>query len=280
MRNIIVVSDLHCGCRFGLCPPEIKLDEGGVYKHSRFQAETWRLWLEFWNEWVPMVTKKDDYIVVVNGDSIDGVHHGSTTQISQNMNDQRDIAIRVLEQMRDRKKCKDLYMIRGTEVHVGKSGCDEEEVAKLVGAVPNDNDNHARWDMWMTFGEKELPLHFSHHVGTTSSAAYESTAVYKELVEAFNEAGRWGNKPPALVCRSHRHRNMEIRIPTSHGYGIAIVTPGWQLKTPFVHRIAMGRAGTPHIGGIVIRDGKNDGIYTRSKVWELKREQPVVIPVK
>mgnify|MGYP000556835003 CR=1 FL=1 len=28
-----------------------------------------------------------------------------------------------------------------------------------------------------------------------------------------------------------------IRVPSARGYAFSIVTPGWQLKTPFVYRI-------------------------------------------
>ena len=123
--------------------------------------------------------------------------------------------------------------------------------------------------MWLRL--KTALVHFSHGIGTTSSSSYESTAVYKEMVEAFNEAGRWRDEPPDVVVRSHRHRQFETRIATKKGYGISLVTPGWQLKTPFVYRLASGRSSTPQIGGYLIRCGDEDEPYTRFKVWRLKR---------
>ena len=65
----------------------------------------------------------------------------------------------------------------------------------------------------------------------------------------FTEAGRWGNKPPDVVVRSHRHRCIETRIPNAKGYATSFVTAGWQLKTPFAYRIADGRQALPQIGG-------------------------------
>jgi MFS family permease len=56
----------------------------------------WSLWREFWDVWVPEVTKGEPYDLVHNGDVIDGVHHGSTTQISHNIEDQLRIAEAVL----------------------------------------------------------------------------------------------------------------------------------------------------------------------------------------
>ena len=75
----------------------------------------------------------------------------------------------------------------------------------------------------------------------------ESTcyAVHEELNEAFTEAGGWGNKPPDVVIRSHRHRCIETRIPNAKGYATSFVTAGWQLKTPFAYRIVGGRQAVP-----------------------------------
>jgi hypothetical protein len=187
------------------------------------------------------------------------------------MERQKELAVLCLKPIIENKKCKQYYHIRGTEAHVGKSGQYEEEVAKILGAKPDEIGNHARWDMWYKLHDKII--HFSHHIGTTGSSSYESTAVYKEMVESFNEAGRWQDKPPDVVVRSHRHRQFETRIATKNGYGISLVTPAWQLKTPFIHRLPGGRASTPQIGGYLIRTGDEDSIYTRFKVWRISRSK-------
>ena len=132
IKNIIVVSDLHFGCKFGLCPPKFKLDEGGWYESSVYQKEVYKRWQEFWNVWVPEVTKGEDYIIVINGDVVDGNHHNSTTQITHNLKDQRNLAIETLSPIVAKKKAKKLYMIRGTEVHVGQSADNEESIAQLL----------------------------------------------------------------------------------------------------------------------------------------------------
>lgn len=271
IRNVVVISDTHGGCKLALCPEEITLDEGGIYKSSPFQKELMLEWEHFWTEWVPMVTKDEPFYVVHNGDAIDGVHHNATTPITHNKKDQRKIAYEVLKDVVQLPKCAGYYHIRGTEAHVGKSGEDEEELARQLGAIPNPSGNYARWDLWLRFKHGNRLLHFTHHIGTTSSMAYESTAVYKELVEAYNESGRWDNEPPDAVIRSHRHRQMEIKVANQKGYAFSIVTPGWQLKTPFTYRLASGRAGEPQVGGYLIRSGDEDSLFTRFLVSKLKR---------
>ena len=274
-KNIIVVSDTHCGCQLGLCPPIVNLDGGGTYRHSPLQSKLWKMWEHFWNVWVPMVTKNEPYIILHNGDAVDGVHHGSVTQISHNITDQIQIARDVLYPLVNAKNCAGYYHIRGTEAHVGKSGMSEEGLAKSLGAIPDENKNYARWELWMKMNGNLI--HFSHHIGTTQSANYESTAPYKEYIEALTDAARWHNQPPDVIVRSHRHRAIETRIATANGYGISLVTPAFQLKTPFTYRISLGRSSMPQIGGILIRHGDEDTVFTRSKVWNIERTPAVTI---
>ena len=282
IRNLIVVSDLHCGCQFGLCPPVAQhFNGGGQYIPSDLQKKVWLWWIEFWEEWVPMVTRKEPFAVLINGDSTDGVHHKATTQVSHNLNDQKEIARSVLEPIV--AQCSgNFYMIRGTEAHVGQSGQNEEMLAKELGAVPEtlglDAEgkkilNYARWLMWIELGEGLV--HATHHIGTTGSTAYESTAPMSELANAFSEAGRWNERAPDVILRAHRHRAIQVEVPTSTGYGICAVTPGWQLKTPMIHRIAGGRMTTPQFGGLTVKAGDEDPIYVRSRIWNIERTPTV-----
>lgn len=272
--NIIVVSDPHCGCRLGLHPADpVMLDEGKPSHPSRLQLKVWGIWREFWDEWVPRVTRGEPWDMVVNGDALDGVHHGSVTQISNNMNDQHAIAAACLAP--EIKRCLAsggrYYHIRGTEAHVGKSAAEEERLAKFLGAVPNEDGQHARWELWHRVGPGKGHLcHFLHHIGTTSSAAYESTALTSEQVASFVESGKHGDEAPQVIVRSHRHRHFETRSSGERGYYIVTVTPGWQLKTPFVYRIPGARLSQPQFGGVLIRDGDEE-LHSRYFVRRLER---------
>jgi len=272
-RNIIVISDIHAGCQFGLYPADLKipLDGGGYYTPSKNQKHLWKCWTYFWDEWVPEVTKGEPYVLVLNGDAIDGKHHNTNTQITQNIEDQLIIAEHILKPAV--AKAEKFYFIRGTEIHTGSSGQWEELLAKQLDAVKNKEGKYSRWELWLSMNG--CLVHFSHHVGVTSSTAFESTAVFKELIEAYNHAGRWRKRPPDVVVRSHRHRAIEIRIPTRQTYGISCCSPGWQLKTPFTYRLLSGRASTPQVGGYLIRHGSKDMIYTRFKVWDIEQNREV-----
>ncbi|MCG3178623.1 MAG: hypothetical protein BIFFINMI_00951 [Phycisphaerae bacterium] len=274
INNLVVVSDLHCGCRLGLHPSApTPLDDGGHYSPSRLQKIVWSWWCEFWDRWVPEACHGEPFAVLVLGDILDGVHHGSTSQVSHNLEDQAEIAYRALSPIAERADGR-FYMIRGTEAHVGPSGVEEERLAKRLGAVPDEDGRHARWEAWIELGRGLV--HATHHIGTTGSQAYESTAVMRELAEAYTEAGRWRQRPPDVLVRGHRHRHIEVRVPTRLGYGIAFTCPAWQLKTPYCYRVPGARQSMPQIGGSVIRQGDSD-LYTRHWVRSPERTKAVTL---
>lgn len=271
--HIVVVSDLHVGCQLGLCPAGgADIAEGGRYLPSDFQKGVLKLWEEFWGSYVPKITRGEPWDVVINGECVDGVHHNSTTQWSHNLADQAAASLELLRPVKEKCPGK-FYIIRGTEAHSGQSGFHDEWIGRELGATKNKIGQFSRYELWKMLG-KGL-VHFTHHIGTTSSSAYESTAVYRELIEAYVEAGRWGDTPPDVLVRSHRHRHFCIEIATGKGKASSIVTPGWQGKTPFAHKIAGARQTQPQFGGVILSWSTKEGfIYERHKVWRLKRDAP------
>jgi hypothetical protein len=272
VNNLIIFSDSHFGDRKGLCPFPIRLDDGGWYTPSEEQEIIASYWKEFWDEWVPEATRGEPYDVLHNGDVIEGVHHGATHQISHNIIDQQRLALQVLGPIVER--CKSLggqyYQIRGTPAHVGESAVYEEQLAQQLGAVPNSVGQYARYRLRKRVG-KAL-VHCMHHIGTTSSSAYESSAVNSELIAEFVEAARWNREAPDYVVRSHRHRSIAVEINTARGYAAGIVTPGWQGKTPFAWKVAGARITLPQFGGLIIRQGDVE-FYFRRRVWSIEEDQ-------
>jgi len=269
IRQIIVVSDLHCGCRLGLCPPGgVQLDNGGPYFPSDLQRRMWECWEEFWTEWVPRNTQDEPFAVVLNGDVVEGRHHRTTTQISQNLADQAKVARECIRYALDTTNDAPLYWVRGTDAHVGPSGEDEERLASELGAVPNAVGQYARHELRLRVGE--ILVDIQHHIAPVNSNAYETTALQKEFVIACEEAGRWNQEAPDVIVRSHRHRLAKTEVPTAKGSGVVISTPGWQLKTPFVYRLAGARQSLSQVGGILVRHGESH-IYTKHKVWSIPR---------
>ena len=277
IQHIVVVSDLHAGCRVALHPPgRLRLDDGGYYEPSDFQSKMYKMWRQFHDEFVPSIVGNDDYVLVCNGDAIDGHHHGTKTQISTNVVDQRRVAKALLEPEILKRNCRAYYHIRGTEAHVGQSAENEETLAEILGAKQDGEGRYSRWRAKLDLCG--YLVDFLHHVGATGSQAYEASAVHKEMVESMVEAGRWNKRVPDVLVRSHRHRSIQTRIPVGWAgeavegqackEAICVVTPCWQGKTPFVYKIPGGRLSDPQFGGIVI-SVKNARLDVRSWVQSL-----------
>jgi UDP-2,3-diacylglucosamine pyrophosphatase LpxH len=268
--NLICIGDTHVGCSLGLMSPgATKNDEGLEIYPSELQRRVFLWWEEFWHVAVPEMTTGEPFMVCHLGDAIDGVHHGSVSQWSHNLGTQsraaEDIFRPVVEECEGR-----YYHLRGTEAHVSASSAEDERLARALGAVPNSEGQHARYELWKKVGP--AVVHLAHHVGTAGSQAYESSAVMRELTEAYIESAKWGQTPPDAIVRGHRHRYIKIDIPTARNSGQAVVCPGWQLKTPFSFRIAGARVSAPQFGGVVLHwSERHQELFVRHKVWSITR---------
>jgi hypothetical protein len=252
LRQLItIISDLHVGSSLGLCPEAgLPLDDGGVYLPSSAQREVSKAWENFF-ETAFSFRKISKRILIINGDIVDGAHHNTVALATNNIMTQEDGAVEILKPKAARYD--KVFVTRGTEAHVQSGAQSDERIAKGIGAEPDETGNQARWQLWLEVGG--MVLNVAHHISTTSSAAYESSAVMREMVAGLVEAGQWGQRMPDVFVRSHRHRFIEVGIPSDRGKIRAFITPAWQLRTPFVERI--DRMRLPHIGGvnIIIEDG-------------------------
>lgn len=268
MKTVTIVSDLHVGSSLGLCADSgMQLGEAGIYFPSKLQISVFRAWQSFFDYAGQVNEKAESTTLVINGDSVDGFHHNTVALATNNIEVQENAAIEILKPVA--KQFDQVYVVRGTEAHVQASAQSEERIAKGIGAQVNDEGQSSWWQLWLDVDG--MIFNIAHHIGTTSSSAYESSAVMREMVAALVEAGQWGQHLPDVLVRSHRHRYIELAIPSGRGKIQAVVTPGWQLRTPFVEKI--DRMRLPHIGGIifVVEDGQ---CSVRARIFPMRNMEP------
>ena len=271
MKAIIAISDTHVGSTVGLCPRDgMMIPDGGYYQPNKFQRTLMKYYDDFWGKFVPQQIKGAKKVVIVlNGDLIDGDHHQTINIATSSTDKQRDAAIDMFTPL---KKFGQIFITRGTEAHSGVGSEAEEAIAKQLGCEKNEVGEYSQWQHWIEVDG--VVFQFAHHIGVTSSAAYESSAPMREMVAALVEAAQWGRNLPDVIVRSHRHRFIPVSIPSYRGRIDCAITPGWQLRTPFTERI--DRMRMPHIGGIVFKV-ENNRCQIEEKIYPLPEPEPIRI---
>jgi hypothetical protein len=241
-----VASDLHCGSTVAVCPDEgLPLDDGGRYHPSKVQRWLWHCWIDFWSKVGALVAEHEaEFWLAINGDMVDGDHHDTPQIVSRKLNVQEICALKVLELPLSFKP-KHTFVVRGTEVHVGKGADDEEKIARQIGAEQEpDTENHSWWQAMIE--ANGTLIDFQHH-GRRGYRYWTAANAVQMLAAEITASWATEERMPDLSIRSHVHiskdsyDNFPIRV---------ITTPAWQLKTAFVHRI--GPESLSSIGGLAI----------------------------
>lgn len=241
---VAVVSDLHVGSSFGLCPPNgINLEDGGLYVPNVAQRWIWDNWADFWDN-VKRRKKetRGHCVVVVNGEFIDGLHHETTQLASASPDIMRGGAV---ECMRPVMPLMDeLYVTIGTPAHSGAGGASDYAVARELGARQYPHTGRHAAYQWLLDVNGVL-MDFAHHVSGSGVPWSKGNNIRREVMSMMADADGHA-KPPDIVVRSHVHQFADTgRNFDTYG----VVTPAWQLKTEYAHRVTRQR--NVKVGGLV-----------------------------
>lgn len=258
-----VVSDIHAGGATAVCPPEIRLDDGGKYVASKSQLWLWQDWQDYWKR-VRQVVKDEraKLYQVFNGDAVEGAHHHTTQILSGNPNAQAAVLNACMAIPLALKPDK-MFWVRGTEAHVGQSAAAEERIADGLRrdkrpVVGDPESGSASW--WHLRMEIDGVLIDVAHHGRTGQR--EHTRASQAVLHAHDillSYVKSGDRPPDLCLRGHHHKFND----SGDACPVRVVTSGaWQLKTSYVQKVAADSISD--IGGliVVVKDGK----YTVEKV--------------
>lgn len=239
--NLAIVGDLHVNSTVGLAPENFRLDDGIPVGQSNFQKKLWEAWTDYW----ACVGSLDGQTVgILNGDLMEGEHHGTTQVITGNIADQHRMVLEVLKPGRNVVSA--WFVMRGTEVHTNKSSRDEEMIAIALDAVQDYEGSRSRWFLRADFGGVRFDI--GHHVPFSRLAWTRSNLLMRTAIEIELDYYRAGIQPPQFAIRSHRHQwgDTGISAPVR-----VISLPCWQGPTSYVHSLRPGMM--PEIGGIIVR---------------------------
>jgi hypothetical protein len=215
-RRVVVISDLHCGHRVGLTPPEWQASGGGgaaghdAAKACAYQAALWDYYARSLAEIQPID------VLVVNGDAIDGRNQrcGGVELLVTDREEQCSMAAVAIRQARAAR----VLMTYGTPYHTGDEENWEDLVAKEAGAERIEAEGH--------YEINGCHIAAKHYIGNTTSPVARLTALSGAQLRQLLWATREQQPRADLIVRSHVHRCMVIMEPG--GRWAACTTPGLQ----------------------------------------------------
>jgi len=262
-KRVVFGSDMHCGHRVGLTPPDFMTFGGTSTKNSR---KYFKIREALWEEYSRMIDKlKPIDIVVHNGDAVDGKGHrsGGTEIIMPEMKDQIDAATTCLQYTKARK----FILTRGTAYHVSPGGEDCEDF--IAEALKKDADR-------VKIGDHEFInvngciFDIKHHLGNTSVSYGKGTPIGKDQLHNDLWAIRKLQPNADVIVRSHVHNFFQC----GDVRWLGLTTPALQgMGSKFGARRCSGLVDF----GLVWFDVYKDGRYTWGRDCVLVEEQKATV---
>jgi len=244
MKRIVVISDLHCGHRAGLTPPEWqwnpKCPEPERRKYAEVQALVWNFYEK------TILCLKPIYALVVNGDLVDGKmpKSGGTELITADRDEQGQMAKRCIELAKPKR----LLLTFGTPYHTGVDEDWEKPIARELGAPIKDH-------LW--FEINGLQFDVRHHVSRSIIPHGRYTAIAREKLWEQLWANYEERRMSDVLIRSHVHYHVEC----SDGQTRMMTTPALMAYSKYGVRRC---TGIVHLG-LVYFDVKSKGEYEWGK---------------
>jgi hypothetical protein len=240
IRRLVCLSDIHVGSTKGLLQPGFTTLEGNKVSLNAMQEWLWLCW-EKANNFIDKQVGDEPFALVVNGDIIEGIHHGTKEIWSPEIADQRRAAVEILKPLV--AKAAASFIVRGTECHVQNT---ESGIGEQLECVKDEQTGLHAFDR-LVLELNGIRHVFRHHIGTSVRRGLAGTQLSANLAEEQVEAANNGEKIPRVVVCSHRHK-FGVYQDTN---GLLVVTPPFQGLTRFGHKVVSQARTNP---GIVILD--------------------------
>lgn len=226
IKLIVCVADTHFGSTVALLPPGFTTLEGNEIQQNAIQEWLWQCWQRA-NQFIADVAGDDPYALVLNGDLIEGIHHGTKQVWSPEVADHARCAVETLRPLAE--KAAKTFAIYGTEIHVGNS---EVSIADSLQAEVNPETGKKAFER-LVVDVNGVRHVFRHHIGSTIRRGLAGTQLSVNLAEEQLEAINNGEEIPRVVCVAHRHKYGTYKDDN----GMCIVSPPWQALTRFGHKV-------------------------------------------
>lgn len=236
---VCVLSDMHSGSTRALFPNRFV-----QFKHINHTPtpEQARMW-EHFNasaEQVKQARQNKRLLVIHDGDSIEGQHHGSPQVITQDKAEQVEIHAELMDHFLQVAGFQDgdkLYYVSGTETHTGDH---EEQCAADLDAEENPEGGHVFDKLELSVNGCELWL--THHGPARGKGPNAGNGLRNWLRNTWYDCLADGLQIPDMIITGHTHAPCFQAYIQDWGesyrilYGL--ICPSWQNKTRFGYRVA------------------------------------------
>lgn len=242
VKTILAISDLHCGHRAGLTPPEWWVNDF----QDGLKAEQMESW-EWYRKKLIEIGKVD--VLFILGDCIDGkgARNGGVELITADRHEQVKIAIRCIEEIPADK----LYMVHGTPYHTGEDEDFESMIAARVGG-------EIASQLWVDVNG--IVFNLKHKIGGSSVPYGRGTPLGKENLWNRLWADIDGAPRANVFLRGHVH----YHAFTGDREFLSMSLPA--LQSPSTMYGARQCSGTVDFGMVSFRVREGDSITTMR--WE------------
>lgn len=214
MKRIAVITDMHCGHRAGLTPPEYQYQENDSDKELAKFGEIQR---HIWNYYTKTIDSLQPIDILFElGDSIEGKgeRSGGTELFTSDRIKQVEIAKKCINYTQAKTKIK----VFGTPYHVGVSEDFESLVAEGVGASISSHE-------WVDVNGVVFDL--KHFVSSSSIPHGRHTAIARSKLWNTIWSERKGQPKSNVLLRGHTHyfdyngnaSDLNIICPALQGWG-------------------------------------------------------------
>lgn len=229
---------------------------------NKGQKWLWSCWCDYWN-WIEELVEKtaSELWCVYNGDLVDGGdHHGTRQCIAAGTRLQHKIAESVFAIPQEYKP-KHQFVVKGTPIHGGHQGEFEDWIGDNIKAeIDKDTGQYAWWHLPLE--ARGTLLDFQHH-GRKGYRPWTSGNAANNIAAEITYRYATAERMPDVAVRSHVHTSSDSF--DNHPVR-AIVTPAWQLKTEYAHRVVPEATAT--VGGLAIICYTDGGYEVEKKFYE------------
>lgn len=217
----LVISDTHCGSDCGLLPPMVELSEGQTLGHGKNAKQKW-----MWECWLDMIERAlrsigdTPFVLTLNGDLIEGIHHRSEEVVAAKIMEHLTIARACIGELC--AKASRIYFTRGTECHTRDL---ETVIAQEFGAGKAKDIQQYKIHGCL--------VDVKHHMPTSSRVHLEAAALSTVMANARSNMVRAGHPVANVFLRGHRHLTGDY----CDGESLIAVTGAWQYLTRYGYKV-------------------------------------------